>query len=249
VHPSGLESCTCHGGRACGAWTKDKGVSSGEPLVLASALTSATLPAQLGARKLPRGPRTRPTRPRSSHRRRSSPRPSSSPRAGGGPRPRSHILSRIGPVQRDAVLKDCSALRKKGGAPDALLSEPARSRGGATTCAASLVLCLSPATLSAPTSSPASTDSRRAHRGRLRPLLSLHRARAHALPCLAPRSVALAAMLDDLKTRSPTPSDPLLDGGEGGSDHDALELEELGELPRWASSSVSPPSSRRALSK
>ncbi|GAA5908559.1 hypothetical protein JCM8208_002665 [Rhodotorula glutinis] len=43
-------------------------------------------------------------------------------------------------------------------------------------------------------------------------------------------------MLDDTKTRSPTPSDPLLGSGEGGSDHDALELEELGEAPRWASS-------------
>ena len=40
MHLSRLESCTCHGGRACGAWTKDKGVSSGEPLLLASALTS-----------------------------------------------------------------------------------------------------------------------------------------------------------------------------------------------------------------
>ncbi|GAA5942382.1 hypothetical protein JCM3775_003241 [Rhodotorula graminis] len=42
-------------------------------------------------------------------------------------------------------------------------------------------------------------------------------------------------MLDDAKIRSPTSSDPLLDGGERGSDHDTLELEELGELPRWAS--------------
>ncbi|GAA5850465.1 hypothetical protein JCM9279_001425 [Rhodotorula babjevae] len=35
-------------------------------------------------------------------------------------------------------------------------------------------------------------------------------------------------MLDDLKTRSPTTYDPLPNGGEGGPDHDTLELEELG---------------------
>ncbi|GAA5850456.1 hypothetical protein JCM9279_001422 [Rhodotorula babjevae] len=46
-------------------------------------------------------------------------------------------------------------------------------------------------------------------------------------------------MLDDLKTRSPTPSDPLMGSGDGGgSDHDSLELEELGEVPRWASHSA-----------